>query len=183
MAHSQNTASFKEANKKYVENFPEAQGALTSPPLKRIAVVTCMDCRLDPFAHLGLLPGEAHVIRTAGGTAEALRSLIISQRVLGTNEIAVFHHNDCGMTEYDTFRLRTQIWNEAPKDPDGNISVEVSTALEAINFKPMGRLDGSVKADVKFLREHPLILYGESITGWEYDVKTGEITLVNVDDD
>lgn len=111
--------------------------------------------------------------RLATHSREALRSLIISQRAptLQMHEIAVFHHTDCGMTNIDTFALRGQILAAHP----GNTAV--STTLEEINFKPIGSLNGSVKDDVNFLWVHPLILNGDCIIGWEYDVKTGRVCI------
>ncbi|KAF7980456.1 hypothetical protein HWV62_38318 [Athelia sp. TMB] len=104
---------------------------------------------------------------------EALRSIIVSQRLLYTREIAVFHHTSCGMTDpgFDPIALRQQILAPYGK----NIPREVATALEAINFKPLGRFQGSVQDDVNFLREHPLILPETHITGWNFDVKSGRV--------
>lgn len=98
-------ALFEEANKKYAASFQK--GDLALPPARKVAVIVCMDARLDPARSLGLEEGDAHVIRNAGGRAsDALRSVIISQRLLGTREIVVVHHSDCGMLTFNDEELR-----------------------------------------------------------------------------
>ena len=100
---------FLEANERYAATF--TKGDLAMPPARRVAILTCMDARLDPAKFLGLEEGDAHVIRNAGGraTADALRSLIISQQLLGTREIVVIHHTDCGMLTFTDDQLRRQL--------------------------------------------------------------------------
>ncbi|KAE9399820.1 carbonic anhydrase [Gymnopus androsaceus JB14] len=99
------------------------------PPTKRLAILTCMDARINPFEQLGIKPGEAHIIRNAGGMArDALRSLIISQRLLGTREIAVYHHTGCGMATFTTPYLRQLV-----KDSDP-LNQEVAQMVDGIDF-------------------------------------------------
>ncbi|KAJ3509802.1 hypothetical protein NLJ89_g5025 [Agrocybe chaxingu] len=158
---------FIPGNELYVSTFDK--GHLPLPPSKKVAVVTCMDARIEPATQLGINLGEAHVIRNAGGSAkEALRSVVISQRLLGTREVAVFHHTDCGMLTFTNEQLHEKVKAEAP----GNAAV--AAAVDAIDFLPFSQLEESVKEDVAFLKENPLILDGTILTGWVYDVTTGK---------
>jgi len=164
--------SFAQANDQYVANFGN-KGSLPLPPAKQLTVVTCMDARLDPAAHLGIKEGDAHVIRNAGGSAkEALRSIIISQRLLGTREVAVFHHTGCGMLTFTTNDLRGIVKKAEP----GNAAV--ASQVDAIDFLEFGHLEDSVKSDVKFLQENPLVLKETKITGWVYEVETGKVKQI-----
>jgi carbonic anhydrase len=125
---------------------------------------------LRPSSQLGIDLGDAHVIRNAGGLArDALRSIVISQRLLGTREIAVFHHTGCGMLLFSTPQLRGLVKDAAP----GNSEVEKH--VDSIEFGEFGDLEGSVKEDVKFLKENPLVLEGTTVTGWIYDVANGKV--------
>jgi len=163
---------FAQANSQYAANFG-SKGSLPLPPGKQLIVVTCMDARLDPAAHLGIKEGDAHVIRNAGGSAEdALRSIIISQRLLGTHEIAVFHHTGCGMLTFNSNGLRDIVKKADP----GNATV--ASQVDAINFREFGHLEDAVKSDVKFLQESPLVLKETTITGWVYEVETGKIKQI-----
>uniref|UniRef100_A0A0W0FVG1 Carbonic anhydrase n=1 Tax=Moniliophthora roreri TaxID=221103 RepID=A0A0W0FVG1_MONRR len=147
---------------------------LPTPPSKKLLIVTCMDSRIDNFESLGLQLGEAHIIRNAGGCAkDALRSIVISQRLLGTREIALFHHTGCGLLTFTTPQLREKIKAELPPD-DPN----ATKALNEIEFMEFNDLEESVRDDVKFLREHPLILKETSITGWLFRVEDGKIVQV-----
>ncbi|KAG8831417.1 hypothetical protein FRC17_003195 [Serendipita sp. 399] len=129
-----------------------------------------MDARLDPAAHLGINEGDAHVIRNAGGVAkEALRSVIISQQLLGTREVAVFHHTDCGMLTFTTPQLQGKLKEAYP---------EATKEIEAIDFLPFPNLEQSVKDDVEFLKNHPLVLKDTTITGWVYEVETGKVKQI-----
>ncbi|KIM40759.1 hypothetical protein M413DRAFT_446145 [Hebeloma cylindrosporum] len=158
-------------NEKYVSSFDK--GHLALPPARHLTVVTCMDARIEPASQLGINLGDAHVIRNAGGsTKEALRSIVISQRLLGTREVAVFHHTGCGMLTFTNEHLRDKVKSEAP----GN--EVVAKAVDSIDFLPFPQLEESVKADVKFLKENPLLLEGTTVTGWTYDVTTGKIKQV-----
>lgn len=157
-------AEFEAANKNYAAHFDK--GHLTLPPARKVIVVACMDARLDPAKILGLTEGDAHVIRNAGGrAADSLRSVIISQRLLGTREIVVVHHTDCGMLTFSDEELRGQIRKESGANTD------------YIAFYPFNDLDRSVEDDVKFLKENPLVL-DVPISGYVYDVTSGSIRKV-----
>ncbi|KAA1477005.1 carbonic anhydrase [Dentipellis sp. KUC8613] len=163
---------FPKANEAYVANFGD-KGALPMPPGRHVAIVTCMDARLDPAAHLGLKEGDAHVIRNAGGVAsDALRSIVISQRLLGTREIALFHHTDCGMLTFNTPQLRTIVKDAAPGDSD------IAARVDDIHFHEFSNVDEAVKKDVEWLKAHPLVLKDIPITGWVYEVETGKVRQV-----
>ncbi|KAK0386434.1 hypothetical protein NLU13_6271 [Sarocladium strictum] len=158
-------SEFESANQKYAETFDK--GSLPLPPGRKVAVVTCMDARIDPAKALGLVEGDAHVIRNAGGRAiEAVRSIVISQQLLGTREIVVIHHTSCGMLTFSDNDIRTKIRQNLTEDADH------------IAFLPFGDLKQSVVDDVKMLRKNPLIL-DVPITGYIYDVKTGRINRVD----
>ncbi|KAL0950723.1 hypothetical protein HGRIS_007499 [Hohenbuehelia grisea] len=166
-----NYENFPAANAKYVETFDK--GSLPLPPSKKLIVVTCMDARVEPAGQLGINLGEAHVIRNAGGVAkEALRSIVISQRLLGTREIALFHHTGCGMLTFATPDLQGIVKGAAPDN------AEVAKHVDAIDFLEFSNLEESVKSDVKFIQEHPLVLENTKVTGWIYEVETGKIKQV-----
>jgi len=142
---------------------------LPMPPARKVAVVTCMDARILPGRVLGLNEGDAHVIRNAGGRAQdALRSLVISQRLLGTQEVAVIHHTDCGMLTFSNDGLRQKIKEDLQADAG------------ELDFLPFADVERSVKDDVKFLRESPLIPEAIPVRGFVYDVRTGGLTEVEV---
>ena len=150
------------ANEQYAAGF--TNGDLPLPPRRRAVVIACMDARLDPAQALGLEEGDAHVIRNAGGrTAEALRSLVISQQLLGTNEVIVLHHTDCGMATFDNATLH------------GICRERLGADATAIDFLPFSDLEQSVRDDVALLRSSPLIPDDTTIHGFIYDVKTGKI--------
>ncbi|KIY70845.1 carbonic anhydrase [Cylindrobasidium torrendii FP15055 ss-10] len=163
-------SAFTDNNNVYASKFDK--GHLPLPPANKLAVVTCMDARIDPAASLGINLGEAHVIRNAGGRApDAVRSLVISQRLLGTREIAVFHHTDCGMLTFKSEELHDIIKKDA--------SPEAVKAADAIgDFLAFPKIDENVKEDVEFLKGHPLILEGTKISGWVYHVETGKVSQV-----
>ncbi|KAG6868558.1 hypothetical protein C0993_001254 [Termitomyces sp. T159_Od127] len=166
-----NYLEFPPRNQRYVASFDK--GGLALPPAKQYIVVTCMDARVEPASQLGIELGDAHVIRNAGGCAkDALRSIIISQRLLGTREIAVFRHSGCGMLAFTTDHLR-RIVKEA--DPGNTAVVE---AVDEISFLEFSDLEKSVEDDVKFLEEHPLVLKGTVVTGWIYHVETGKVSRI-----
>lgn len=157
---------FVKANESYAQRFDK--GDLPVPPARHVAVVTCMDARLIPSRFLGLEEGDAHVIRNAGGrAAEALRSLVISQRLLGTNEVVVIHHTDCGML---TFR------NE---DLHAKVRDELGADASHIDFLPFSDLEQSVRDDVRLLRESPLIGDDVTVRGFVYEVETGRLRPVD----
>jgi carbonic anhydrase len=154
-----------QANAEYAGTFD--RGDLPMPPGRRLAIVTCMDARIIPSRALGLEEGDAHVIRNAGGRArDALRSLVISQRLLGTNEIAVIHHTDCGMLTFTNPSLHAKVKQDLGAD---------STAID---FLPFSDLEESVREDVEFLLSSPLIPRDVPIRGFVYDVRTGRLNEV-----
>ncbi|MCA9863077.1 MAG: carbonic anhydrase [Thermomicrobiales bacterium] len=153
------------ANDLYADTFDK--GSLPMPPGRKFAVVACMDARLDPARVLGLEEGDAHVIRNAGGRAvDAIRSLVISQRLLGTREIIVLHHTDCGMLTFDNPTLYDIVRDELGAD------------ATHIDFLPFRDVADSVREDVKVIRDSPLIPNDILVSGFIYDVKTGKISEV-----
>lgn len=155
---------FLKANERYVGTF--TKGHLPLPPARQVAVVACMDARLDPARVLGLEEGDAHVIRNAGGrAADALRSLVISQQLLGTREVVVVHHTDCGMLTFTDEQLRAKL-----RDGLGQ-----QTTTEFLAFSD---LDQSVRDDVEAIRRSPLLLPELPVSGFVYDVKTGRLRKV-----
>ncbi|KAL4885819.1 carbonic anhydrase [Aspergillus karnatakaensis] len=156
---------FEAANANYASSF--TKGDLPLPPARKVAVLACMDARLDTARALGLEEGDAHVIRNAGGRAtDALRSIVISQQLLGTREIVIVHHTDCGMLTFTDDAIRSKIKSELAQNADH------------IAFLPFGDLEQSVRDDVKLLRESPLVL-DVPITGYVYEVETGRIVKVS----
>ena len=156
------------ANEGYAANFD--RGDLPLPPARRIAIVTCMDARILPSRALGLEEGDAHVIRNAGGRArDALRSLIISQRLLGTREVAVIHHTDCGMLTFSNRDLRQRVQADLGQDTG------------EFDFLPFKNLDDSVREDIDFLQATQLLDPETLIRGFVYDVKTGKLREVKVE--
>lgn len=154
------------ANDLYADAFDK--GDLPMPPGRQFAVVACMDARLDPARVLGLEEGDAHVIRNAGGRAvDAIRSLVISQRLLGTKEIIVLHHTDCGMLTFDNDTLH------------GIVRDQLGADSTAIDFLPFSDVADSVREDVSIIRNSPLIPGDIPVTGFIYDVTTGKISEVH----
>lgn len=154
------------ANERFASSFD--RGGLAMPPARRIAVLTCMDARLQPEQFLGLDFGDAHVIRNAGGRAsdDAIRSLVISQRLLGTEEVVVIHHTDCGMLTFSNEELVAKIDEELGADAGG------------WDFLPFSDLEASVLDDVDTLRRSPLIPSNIPIGGAVYDVEAGKVREV-----
>ncbi|KAI5123753.1 hypothetical protein M0805_000344 [Coniferiporia weirii] len=158
--------SFTEANQSYAADFGD-KANLPLPPAKKLTIVACMDARLTPETYLGLKEGDAHIIRNAGGSArDALRSIIVSQQLLSTREIAVFHHTDCGMLTFKDADLKASLKDKYPS---------ATKEIDSIDFLPIQNLEKSVVDDVNYLKKHPLILDESTITGWVYDVKTGKV--------
>jgi carbonic anhydrase len=155
-----------EANRKFAQTFDK--GDLPMPPARELVVLTCMDARLHPAKFLGLEIGDAHVIRNAGGRAsdDALRSLIISSRLLGTREYAVIHHTDCGMLTFTNEDLR------------GKLQADTGRDASHIDFLPFSDLKESVRQDVRRIRENPFVPDDVEVSGWIYDVKTGQLQEV-----
>ncbi len=157
-----------DANEGYARAFD--RGDLPMPPARRVAILTCMDARILPSRAFGLEEGDAHVIRNAGGRArDALRSLIISQRLLGTREIAVIHHTDCGMLTFSNRDLREKVKEDLGSDTG------------EFDFLPFKNLDESVREDIEFLQATQLLDPGTLIRGFIYDVKTGKLREVRVE--
>lgn len=174
-----------EANRAYSANFGE-KGKLALPPARRFAILTCMDARLDPAKYAGLAEGDAHVIRNAGGRAsdDAIRSLVISHKLLGTQEFFVIHHTDCGMEFFSNEVMR------------GLLASSLETAeLTASGFHDVGRGPGSrageyiewltirdqaqaVIDDVERIRTHPLVPSSIPVYGFIYDVRAGNLIEV-----
>ncbi|KAL4941420.1 hypothetical protein BDV06DRAFT_223173 [Aspergillus oleicola] len=156
---------FEAANAKYAASFTKKD--LQLPPQRKVAVVACMDARLDTARALGLEEGDAHVIRNAGGrVTDALRSLVISQQLLGTREIVIVHHTDCGMLTFTDEVIRAKI-----REDLGQIA-------DHIVFLPFADLKQSVLEDVRLVKESPLLL-DVPVTGYIYEVESGRIVKVD----
>ncbi len=173
------------ANAAYAKSFGD-KGKLAMPPARHFAVLTCMDARLDPARFAGLAEGDAHVVRNAGGRAsdDAIRSLVISHKLLGTDEWFVVHHTDCGMQTFtgevmrgllekslDTAALENGTWRDVGRGPG-------SVEGEFVDWLTIDDLEGSVVRDVRRLREHPLVPRSIPIHGYVYDVRTGRLSAV-----
>jgi carbonic anhydrase len=173
------------ANADYVSQFGD-KGKLALPPARHFAILTCMDARLDPSKYAGLAEGDAHVIRNAGGRAsdDAIRSLIISYKLLGTREWFVIHHTNCGMELFtddiiaslleqslETATIDSKGWHDVGKGPG-------STAGKFIKWHTISNLEQSVVEDVQRIRSHPLVPHAIPIYGYIYDVKSGRLIEV-----
>ncbi len=152
-------------NQTYAEGFD--RGDLPIPPGKRLAVVACMDARLDVYRILGLAEGDAHVIRNAGGvvTDDVIRSLVISQRLLGTEEIVLIHHTDCGMVTFSDDEVKAQI--------TGDVGIRPPFALEAFPD-----VDDDVRQSIARIRASPFVPRKDRIRGFVYEVETGKLREV-----
>jgi carbonic anhydrase len=174
-----------EADAAYSASFGD-RGTLSIPPARRFAILTCMDARLDPAKFAGLAEGDAHVIRNAGGRAsdDAIRSLVISYKLLGTKEFFVIHHTDCGMALFSDTIIRGLLENSletAVIDENGWRDVGTgpgSDAGEFIDWLTFKDPATAVVTDVKRIRNHPLIPQRIPIYGYVYDVKTGKLIEV-----
>ena len=155
-----------EGNARYAEGFDK--GHLSAPPGLKLAVVTCMDARLDTHRLLGIVEGDAHVIRNAGGIVsdDVIRSLLISQRLLGTREVMVIHHTGCGMATF-----RDDDVKDAIEDETG---IRPSFALEAFRD-----LEQDVRQSMARIAASPFIPFKDGIRGFVYDVETGRICEVS----
>lgn len=152
-------------NEAYADAF--TKGSLPMPPAKQIAIVVCMDARLETGALLRLVEGDAHVIRNAGGvvTDDVIRSLTISQRLLGTREIMLIHHTDCGMLTFKDDDLKRQILDETGLKPH--------FAMEAFDD-----LDSDVRQSIARVKANPFIPHKEQVRGFVYDVESGQLREV-----
>ena len=173
------------ANEAYATAFGD-KANLRMPPARRFAILTCMDARLDPAKFAGLQEGDAHVIRNAGGRAsdDAIRSLVISHKLLGTNAWFVVHHTDCGMETFtndvmrgllrqslDTAEVGSDGWKDVGQGPG-------STAGDTIDWLTIKDQAESVTSDVARIRSHPLVPADVPIYGYIYDVKSGRLIEV-----
>lgn len=158
------TDQYLENNKKYAANF---QGPLPLPPKNQIAVLACMDARINVYAALGIQEGESHVIRNAGGvvTDDEIRSLAISQRLLGTKEIILIHHTDCGMLTFGDDEFKKSIQDETGIKPEW--------AAEAFND-----LEVDVRQSIARIKQSPFIPHTNSVRGFIFDVATGLLNEV-----
>ena len=154
------TDQLLENSKQYADSFDK--GDLPSAPAKRIAVVACMDARLDPYEVLGLTIGDAHVIRNAGGviTDDEIRSLAISQHLLGTEEIMLIHHTDCGMLKVSNEEFHQLLEAESGERPDWH----------TMSFSD---LEGSVRNSIERIKASPFIPRTDAVRGFIYDVHSG----------
>jgi len=173
------------ANQEYVTKFGTL-GELPLPLARRFAILTCMDARLDPAKYAGLAEGDAHIIRNAGGRAsdDAIRSLVISYKLLGTKEWFVIHHSDCGMQLFSDEIIRKLLTNSletAAIDENGWRDVGENNGSpegEFIDWLTFKDLPESVVVDVQRIRNHPLVPTTIPIYGFIYDVKTGKLIEV-----
>jgi carbonic anhydrase len=152
-------------NADYVAGFQS--GDLPLPPAKQVAVLACMDARLNPYGALGLREGDAHVIRNAGGvvTDDAIRSLTLSQRLLGTREIILIHHTDCGML---TFR-----------DDDVKAAIEKDTGVRPpFALEAFADLEEDIRQSIRRIKASPFIPQKDAVRGFVYDVRTGQLDEV-----
>jgi carbonic anhydrase len=174
-----------DANASYQQAFGD-KGTLALPPARQFAILTCMDARLDPAKALGLQEGDAHVIRNAGGRAsdDALRSLVISHKLLGTKEWFVIHHTGCGMQLFtdevirgllalslDTAQLDSSGWRDVGRGPGSHHG-------DYVDWLTIKKLEDSVTHDVERIRNHPLVPRDIPIYGFIYDVATGGLIEV-----
>lgn len=173
------------ANAAYASDFGD-KGKLPMPPGRHFAILTCMDARLDPAKYAGLAEGDAHVIRNAGGRAsdDAIRSLVISHKLLGTREWFVIHHTDCGMETFtnevmadllesslETATIDADGWRDTGKGPG-------SPEGRYINWLTISDNARSVVEDVRRIRSHPLVPADVPVYGYIYDCKTGKLTEI-----
>jgi len=173
------------ANARYAESFGD-KGTLALPPARQFAILTCMDARLQPSKYAGLAEGDAHVIRNAGGRAsdDAIRSLVISYKLLGTREWFVIHHTNCGMELFTDEIMRDllasslktatfdgKVWRDTGPGPG-------STEGQFVDWLTIKEQSKSVTADVKRIRNHPLVPGDIPIYGYVYHVTTGRLVEV-----
>jgi carbonic anhydrase len=152
-------------NQRYAETF---SGPLPLPPARGVAVIACMDARLNVYAILGLAEGEAHVIRNAGGvvTDDEIRSLAISQRLLGTREIILIHHTDCGMLTFT--------------DDDFKAAIQADTGIKPPwSAEAFGDLDTDVHQSIARIKASPFVPHTDAVRGFVFDVATGKLNEVS----
>lgn len=156
---------FLSNNQTYANKF--SKGSLPMPPAKRIAAVVCMDARLETGALLGLAEGDAHVIRNAGGvvTDDVIRSLTISQRLLGTREVMLIHHTDCGMLTFTDADLKQQILDDTGVSPP-------------FDMEAFTDVDGDVRQSIDRVKTSAFIPYTDQVRGFVYEVESGQLREV-----
>ena len=170
MAERNNTGALYErllgANEYYATQFDRSR--LAMPPAKKLAIVVCMDARLTVEDFLGLKTGDAHIIRNAGGivTEDALRSLIISQRLLGTRQVLIINHTDCGMLTFRDDDLKARLTEETGVD------------AEHLRFHSFSNLEANVRAQVEKIKDNPFILPDVEVHGLIYQVEDGRLRQV-----
>jgi carbonic anhydrase len=159
------TDTLVENSKQYAADFDK--GDLPLPPGKKVAVLACMDARLNPYGVLGLEEGDAHVIRNAGGVVDddAIRSLAISQNLLGTEEIVLVHHTDCGMLTFTDEQLAQKLEDETGQRPEWRAHA-------------FSDLEGDVRAGIEKIRQSPFIPRTDNVRGFVYDVHEGTLNEV-----
>ena len=152
-------------NESYASKF--SKGSLPMPPAKQIAAVVCMDARLETGALLGLVEGDAHVIRNAGGvvTDDVIRSLTISQRLLGTREVMLIHHTDCGMLTFTDADLKQQILDDTGVNPP-------------FDMEAFTDVDGDVRQSIDRVKTSTFIPYTDQVRGFVYEVESGQLREV-----
>ncbi len=162
------TEEVLKANETYARDFK--LGHLPMPPARKLAIVACMDARLTVEAALGLKTGEAHIIRNAGGivSEDAIRSLVISHHLLGTQEFIVINHTDCGMLTFKDEELRDRLKKQTGSD-----------ALEPTRFYAFTDVEANVRRQVARIRAHPWVPKTIPVRGFVYDVKTGRLREVH----
>ena len=153
-------------NAAYAKSF--TAGDLPMPPARKIAVVACMDARLHVYGILGLREGDVHLIRNAGGvvTDDVIRSLLISQRLLGTQEIILIHHTDCGMLTFTDDEFKAKLEESTGQRPDWD-------------SEAFGDLEGNVRHSVQKIKDDPFIPKTDSVRGFVYEVETGRLREVS----
>jgi carbonic anhydrase len=156
-----------EANQEFAKNFN--LGGLSSHPRRRVAILACMDARISLERALGLQPGDAHMIRNAGGiaTEDALRSLIVSHHLLETQEFIIINHTDCGLLKVKEYELRSHLTSKMN-----------AIASEPAHFYAFDDLEANLREQVKKVKSHPWIPKEIPVRGFVYDVKTGKLTEV-----
>ncbi|KAI4217990.1 MAG: hypothetical protein LQ349_008921 [Xanthoria aureola] len=169
-----NEAHLIRSNRKFAKCFDD--GDLSHLPAKKYAIVTCMDCRIDAYSAFGITPGDAHVIRNAGGSArDALRSLVISQQLLQTTEVFIIKHTHCGMQGLTNDAVNATVVK--------NLGPEALAELDAVHcnkfdWLPFADLKQGIKDDVAFLKSSRAISRSVHVSGWIYDVETGKVNRV-----
>ena len=154
-------------NESYAKNF--TLGSLAMPPARKLAVVACMDARLTVEPMLGLKTGDAHIIRNAGGivTEDAVRSLLISHHLLGTQEFIIINHTDCGMLTFKDDELRAKLQQ-----------LSGTATVASVHFHAFGNVEENVRQQVQRVKSHPWVPKNIPVRGFIYDVRTGKLTEV-----